>query len=286
MISFRKFGELGRLGNQLFQYAYLRTQAKRLDTQFYCPPWKGDNVFNLNDASEKCPPFEPDFMYTEGDFNHGYIKAATEIKDGTDIEGYFMSHKFFNQKDVQEWYTFNQEQIANIKQKYKDLDFENSVAVHLRLGDYTNPSLQFYIAKKSYFKKALAFIPHKKNILVFSDSPALAKKYLEGISGEGNMIFIEGNQDFEDLYLMSLCRDMICSASSFSWWAAYLNKHSDKTIVMPSAWFLPGSRTTNNDMQVPGWIAIPAHRFYDHYYIKALPIKIASLYKRFFNFSV
>lgn len=50
MISFSTLGKNGlRLGNQLFQYAFLRTQAEQLRVDFYCPHWIGDDIFSLKD---------------------------------------------------------------------------------------------------------------------------------------------------------------------------------------------------------------------------------------------
>ena len=52
MISFERLGEEG-LGNQLFQYAFLRSMARRLGVSFYCPSWIGDQVFDLDDGGER-----------------------------------------------------------------------------------------------------------------------------------------------------------------------------------------------------------------------------------------
>ncbi len=66
MLSFSKLGEHGRLGNQLFQYAFLRTQAERLGVPFYCPHWTGDDVFTLEDEPQRINTISSKFpLYEE-----------------------------------------------------------------------------------------------------------------------------------------------------------------------------------------------------------------------------
>lgn len=276
MISFSKLGDYGRLGNQLFQYAFLRTQAKNLGVKFYCPGWEGDKIFNLNDQDEKSGEFNPTFCHS--DTVHGFNAEAVKIKEGTEIEGFFQSDKYFEREDVLKWFSFNETVFEETKKKYSNIDFANSVGLHLRLGDYNTPQLVFYVPRPEYYKKGLELVDHKENILVFSDEPILAKKYLINI--KRNLIFIEGNKDYEDLYLMSRCKDIICSPSSFSWWAAYLNKYPDKKVIVPEYWFLPGGKTINNDILVEGWTRLKAHRFYDYYYLKYIPNMTWIYYRR------
>ena len=65
MLSFSKLGNYGRLGNQLFQYAFLRMTARRLGTQFFCPKWDGDDIFNLNDEGALSLNLDFSFFYSE-----------------------------------------------------------------------------------------------------------------------------------------------------------------------------------------------------------------------------
>ena len=266
MISFSKLGEYGRLGNQIFQYAFLRTQAKRLGTKFYCSEWIGDKIFELNDKNEKTEQFTAEHYYYESDYKHGFHEDVFDIQDGTEIGGYFQTDKYFSKEDAKKWFVFNESFFTDVNKKYSQIDFSSCTAIHIRLGDYLHPTLQFYVPKKSYFKNALKLITNTKNVVVFSDNPELAKKYLNFLIEKA--IFVERNQPHEDFYLMSKCRNIICSASSFSWWAAYLNKHEDKKVIVPKCWFLPGSRMTNPDIFVDGWIKVSSCRWYDNYYIK------------------
>lgn len=276
MISFKDLGSYGRLGNQLFQYAFLRSKAEKLQTQFYCPEWIGDSIFMLNDVNNKVPCFEAHLNYME--FGNGFDKKSLEIKDDTNIAGYFQSDMYFKREDVMKWFSFNETMFKDVTKKYSYIDFANSTGIHIRLGDYATPQLVFYTPRPEYFKKALQFIDKKNKVLVFSDDTKKAKKYLKGICDD--FVFIENNKDYEDFYLMTKCRNLVCSSSSFSWWAGYLNVYSDKKIIVPKFWFLPGCGVVNNDIFVEGWTKIPAHKVYDYYYIRYIPHKIYVLYLR------
>jgi hypothetical protein len=70
--------------------------------------------------------------------------------------------------------------------------------------------------------------------LIFSDDIEWCKSNLDFIK---NKIFISGNLDYQDLYLMSMCNHNIISNSSFSWWGAWLNNHKNKKVIYPSRWF-------------------------------------------------
>ena len=69
--------------------------------------------------------------------------------------------------------------------------------------------------------------------LVFSDDIAWCKDNFKGF----DITFVEGEEDFIDLYLMARCRNNIIANSSFSWWAAWLNPDPHKKVIAPAMWF-------------------------------------------------
>lgn len=69
-------------------------------------------------------------------------------------------------------------------------------------------------------------------LLVFCEDIAYARDVL----GEGyNATYLAEYSltDIEEFYLMSLCKNIVVSNSTFSWWAAYLNRNITKKVFAP-----------------------------------------------------
>jgi hypothetical protein len=65
---------------------------------------------------------------------------------------------------------------------------------------------------------------------------------------------MEGNNQFEDLCLMSLCKHNVIANSSYSWWGAWLNNNPGKIVVAPSNWFTDNKSLA--DLYPNNWIII------------------------------
>ena len=70
------------------------------------------------------------------------------------------------------------------------------------------------------------------------------------------MIFIEGFDDVEDIWLMSMCKNNIIANSSFSWWGAWLNSNENKKVIAPSNWFGVNTELYTGDIIPEKWIKI------------------------------
>ena len=104
----------------------------------------------------------------------------------------------------------------------------------------------------------------KKNIIinVFSDN---IEKAESSFHFSDTIHFFKNNEDYIDLWSMSLCTHNILSNSTLSWWGAYINNNKDKIIVYPEDILRLVNATIYKDLQLIGrktqhykkeWIAL------------------------------
>jgi hypothetical protein len=199
----------------------------------------------------------------------GFNPDALTIEDGTEIIGFFQTERYWNRDIVKNWYRFRENRTRRVREKYKEIDFAKSVALHLRFGDFVSSitnRIVFYTPPQNYYIRAFSHVRHSENILVFSDAIEVAKRHLQ--SWKSTFMFIEDNEAYEDLYLMTQCHDIIISASTLSWWGALLNEYPDRIVVAPAEGpFRPGPfrplfGVRNNDYLCHDWVAVRALRPY------------------------
>lgn len=139
-----------------------------------------------------------------------------------------------------------------IKKKFNDFKWEdNNCSLHLRRGDrqnyFSRAGFLFPIyGTKEYFlnsiKKMERITKGIKYYLIFTEDSTWADDFIKNnIPKIYDRIFIMdwrlyGQSDFEDLFLMSYTKNNIIVNSSFSWWAAYLNQHPNKKIIITKNW--------------------------------------------------
>jgi len=114
----------------------------------------------------------------------------------------------------------------------------DSVAIHVRRTDYTgNPNLDLcgpaYYCKTMERMRSSVENPH---FHVFSDDPSWCRQHFT--SSDSTVIDHDPfSSPLADLHLMSLAGHHIIANSSYSWWAAWLGKKENQKVFMPSKWF-------------------------------------------------
>ena len=134
----------------------------------------------------------------------------------------------------------------------------NSVAVHVRRGDYLASGTLGGLASLDYYERALGHFRERWSDLafcVFSDDIEWCRSNLR-FERAHYVDWNKGRDSFRDMQLMSYCRHHVIPNSSFSWWGAWLSDSLDKEVVAPQRWSNPTSGIELNDMNLPGWTVL------------------------------
>jgi len=242
MIGFNSLGLLGRLGNQMFQYASLKGIASHNNYQYCIPPsqnvdqWRDHQLFNCFNLKKLTPlniqyidPKRPSIHEDGFSFNEDLFNNCP---DWVNLIGFFQSEKYFKhiKKEIKEDFSFKQNILIPAQEAISSLS--NPVALHIRRTDYlTNPNHK--ILSLDYYKRALERFSLDQNVIIFTDDPKWV--YDQKLFDSDRFVVSEGQSNYMDLCLMTLCCGHIIANSSFSWWGAWL-ANSDH-VIAPSGWF-------------------------------------------------
>lgn len=262
MLANDDLGNLGRLGNQMFQYTALRGLAAKHGYEYCLPPREVVATRDMNCVNSDITMFEcfkiPDApkMVTnlpkvmEGSFGLDE-NLWNNCPDNISLFGYFQTEKYFKhiEDDIREAFTFV-DQIRQPVEEAFNANFGDTevIAIHVRRGDYL--AHKHHIKQSTeYYAKGLAHMPEDIPVMIFSDGLDWCKEQ-EVFSGD-RFLFAEGNNTGVDLCLQSLCDYHIIGNSSFSWWGSWLGK--SKKTVAPSYWFHEELDKDPKDLYLDGW---------------------------------
>lgn len=176
------------------------------------------------------------------------------------ISGNWMSEKYFSStKEILiNEFRMNSEPSQINRTLIEKLKNCNSVAVHIRRGDYTNIEWadKLLVCDFSYFEKAM----QKMNVeldnpvfYIFSNSREdinWIKTNYKFSSRTVNYIDLN-NTGAEDFRLMVNCKHFILSNSTFCWWASYLSEFGEKVVIAPRKW--NNDVWDVSDIYLPNW---------------------------------
>jgi len=266
MIGFNNLGRMGRLANQMFQYASLKGIARHRGYDYmiaFHADAVNDGIGNML-RTELFDSFE--LKVRTGLFNaptlserhhHFDQEFFDNCPDDVVLQGYFQTEKYFKhiENEIRQDFTFKNAILNPCKEMIESVN--NPIALHVRRTDYVTNSANHPPCTLDYYKKALSYFEAHRNVIVFSDDPAWCN---EQELFSGNNFMISENEDNRiDLCLMSLCDDFIIANSSFSWWGAWLSANKDKRVIAPQQWFGDRGYTKHHntkDVTPHGWTRI------------------------------
>ena len=258
---------LGGLGNQMFQYAAGMAVATRTGTKLRLDATmiaieahreyaldgfriSGKPVLRPTRTVEELEDRAVDDQYIVKRFKAKRIDEIDELfhdeladaPPNAYLTGYWQSERYFDaiadvirdEFQLRKWGTAARAAADQIE------GVENSVAVHVRRGDYAfleQTRRYFGLMPQEYYTSAAEMIGESVgncNYFVFSDEPEWCR---ENLILPGPMNILSGDTTApEDIRLIASCDHAIIANSSYSWWGAWLGETESSVIVAPVKW--------------------------------------------------
>ena len=285
MIGFNNLGNMGRLGNQMFEYASLRGIAANKGYEWCIPPFHKKGIENYSLDRAFTLPSVQDKNLLVLDQGHAPMVAERQYHfdkelfelcpDNVSLNGFFQTEKYFKniEGEIRKEFTFHDDIMEPCQEMINSLD-SAPIFLHIRRGDpnltdprgfkwsYTECSDQHPPQPLDYYEKALKEFPEDVPVVICSDSPEWVQEQ-EMFNPDRFIISIpedkydDGSYEpFIDLCLMSLCSGAIIANSSMSWWGAWLQGGRGK-VVAPKMWFGPAYPDNDTkDLYAEGWITL------------------------------
>jgi glycosyltransferase involved in cell wall biosynthesis len=222
-------GQSGRLGNQLFQIAATIGTARKNGLGFIFPPWAYASCFEK--AIPQSAQMPETKVYAEPSFAYREIRVCGP----TDLAGCFQSERYFKhcEADIRSYFAPCKSLAIGLYLRFSKLLATPTCSVHVRRGDYALYPEYVDLAATNYYERAIASFASDTTFVFFSDDIAWCRARFR----DRRFVFVEGQSDIDDLFLMSLCRDHIIANSTFSWWGAWLDARPGKKVIAPARWF-------------------------------------------------
>ncbi|MEK6734099.1 MAG: alpha-1,2-fucosyltransferase [Pseudomonadota bacterium] len=154
------------------------------------------------------------------------------------MNDYLESYLYFEdyKDDLIKLFTPSDLNIKNLENIVSQVSNKTSICVHVRRTDKIDSKHYLPI---DYQKQAINLAKESisnPTFFIFSDDIDMTKKELGNIT---NSIYVSGHSSIEDFYILNNCHNIIVANSSFSWWAAYLNKQKDRLVIAPYPKYSP-----------------------------------------------
>lgn len=284
---------VGGIGNQMFQYAFALSLKQKFPFEEIMIDISHFNQYNLHNGFEIHKVFRNElkiatknelkmitryipnyklsrivrFFFSKRNteylekIDYQYDKEVYNVNTDCYYEGYWQSYKYFENIEplIKDTFTFYKLDYFKNYSLIQQLSNINSVAIHVRRGDYVNASAFKNICTEKYYSDAINYVNNiipLPNFFIFSNDIEWCKNNISKLIKNRSVVFINDNyqeNSYIDMYLMSLARCCIIANSSFSWWGAWLNSRNDKIIISPCKWT---NYSNSKDIFPSNWVLI------------------------------
>lgn len=229
-------------GNVLFQVASIYGIAKEYgrSAEFtsiveYCNHIKSLYGYNhLDTLYRSCISAECDYSRVlhehelEKKVDDSLLGEIERNAENIQIHGYLECPSYFHKyrDEIVSLLSPDVTSLLHISNEHPELFSRTCVFIHVRTGSDANT-----LCGVEYYRQAVRFINKRVEdpfYFVVSDGDVDV-----GAFGIQSCKKIHGNQDYIDLWIMSLCRHAITCYSTFSWWGSYLIINPNKIVTYP-----------------------------------------------------
>ena len=286
MITFYELGGYGRLGNQLFQYAALKSLGLKNNYEVKIPDfsdsvWHGQECLLKNFCIESQPLTPEDLKLLERSHEEPdsdtFDQSFFKIPDNTNLRGFFQSVHYFSEfeKQIKKELKPKKEFVDKSKSFLEPLR-ENGkyelVSIHIRRGDMVthmhemSPDLVFSRQDifdnntifGNYLTKAVKLFDDKQvKYVIFAggkrdgDDSEDISFVRDAFKGEEFIISDSNDPMFDFTTIMHCDHNITCHQSTFGWWAAHLNPNENKIVTSPRNYYFIFDRERNSKRTSP-----------------------------------
>jgi hypothetical protein len=173
---------------------------------------------------------------------NSYVPVVQSVEGNVYYYGYWINMHWFQyiRDNIVREFTFRPAEDAYNRRMMDEISGCHSVSIHVRRGDFVKLG---WVLGADWYRQSIQKIKDYVRdpvFYIFSDDLRWCKASLEEMGldrGRDRVVFADGNKgadNFRDMQLMSLCKNMIIANSSFSYLAALLNQNPNKFILNPT----------------------------------------------------
>lgn len=251
----------GGLGNQLFHYAFAQYvnskcpnstvcfntvwfRQPECDREYHLEKFKLNDNVKISDTLQNYITLNNVVYESRIESEYGNLDNVLSNQDDVSLSGYWQRWEYIkdNLDMLRDCFTLKDSIEDETFLLYKDkiTSAKQSCSIHIRRTDYLNNKNIYSILDIDYYVKGIEYLKHLYNddieFFCFSDDIEWCKLAFKNFK---NIHFIENAKcDIHDFELMQLCNNNIIANSTFSWWAALLNRNTDKRVIAPKAWYM------------------------------------------------